>query len=422
MIKFKNLLDGEQILRWFFSFFYLTTLIEWYFGSYNAGFLSFLKNFSSDLNGARVGIEPVDLWLKIDLAPDGFLRTILFAAGAIFCIILASNRFRLLSSTGLLLVINLVAYSIGGRIYIFEVISYAYIGYWAGNIASSLIWKNLNVKRTSFFTSINAVGVIYTSAAISKVFYSGWSWVSYEHFSRLLHNARFRYELGLMSFRMPDEAFNFILSQEFLCILSLCLVIVIEFYGIFTILLKKYYYTSIWSLLVLHFGMYFLAGVIWNPLMLMLVIWAIPWGYIKEVNDFSLTQKEIKFVFLFSLALLATSWIIPSSESYRTKVIWPFSSFGVYSKTDQQNNYLYFRSGSDVIFQNTLLIRELKMSSQQMHVSAPIIGDYCEFLKNRLSPDSMLRRKRINLWKRNFPFDEQHNKIVVTDEFVKNCL
>lgn len=421
MSKLKKILDGERLLRWFFALFYSLTLVEWYVGSYNAGFFSYFKRFGSDLNGSRVGIEPIDVWLKIEMAPDSFWKIILLTAGLLFCTSLVFNRFRTLSTSGLLLVINIVAYTVDGRIYIFEVISYAFIGYWAGNLASTVIWKNFEIRRTSFFTAINTLGVMYTSAAISKIAGSGLSWVSYEHFSRLLYNARFRYELGLMSFRMPDEAFNFILSQGYFCILSLCAVIIIEFLGIFTVFFKKYYYIYICSLLFLHAGMYFFAGVIWDPLMVLLFLWAVPWAKINNTNQFSLTKHETLFVFSFSVLMMAISWIVPSSEHYRTKIVWPLSNFGVYSKTDQQNNYLYFRSGKDVIFQNTLLIRELKMSSQQMHVSAPIIGDYCEFLNNRLSPTSVLRTKRINLWRRDFPFDQQQNKIIVTDEYVKTC-
>lgn len=417
-------LHSEAVLRFFFSIYIFFTSMDWALQP-KVGWLKYgIKFFRSDLIGNRVGTEVSNLWFKLNIAEDLNLKTVIFAITTVMCIFLMSNRFKIFAVSVLLLVLNVMAYSASGRAYPFDLIGYAFIGYWCALIITTFWLKDLNPQRTAFYTAINSLATVYTLAGISKIVDGGLPWVSYEHMSRLLYNSKTRFELGMSTFEMPQMLFDFFNSNPSACVFLMSSAVILEAMSIFTVFLRKNYFIYMAVLFSLHLGLVSIINIFWPPILMFFFLMLIPWNFIakNEIND--LTTKELKLAFTVSLILLMISWLLPGQiGNNKTKIVWPFSTFSVYSNINQQNNYHYFKDQDGNIYHNGYLVQDLGLSYQQLHVSLKKNekDNLCSYLDQKLPTKSVFRERHLYLWQRSYPFDLVEGKIKRTDVFLKKC-
>jgi hypothetical protein len=410
-------------LRIFFSFYFFLTALRWCFDAFHLGY--FLRFLSSDLTGKRIGLDSSYLWLRLDLESHG-LKYIVFTLMFSGCLGLLFNKWPKITASIVLVCAQLISYSISGRSIEYDMISYAFIGYWIATLVNPTKWM-------IWACTTNALACVYSLSAITKLSKRGLGWISETRTGFFLHHGQARYETGATFFQPLPWLVDFFSTPNIYSVIALTAVLVIEFCAIFILLFRQYSWLYLLSLIALHFGMLFIISVFWPPPVVLLAILAVisfankDWwrGPLGKLNNYTLPLSLVVALVLFSL-------YIPSGPRRNVTLVAPFSRFDMYSGPENNQNFFFFKNSSGKIIERKELTSAVKMSTQNINAMLAekfkrsdkiefISAFLCEWFNNHQPLSAPLYKAGLHVWVRNINLNINSNRIESHDLWQKEC-
>lgn len=246
------------------------------------------------------------------------------------------NNRSLLNSMLLFLLCFLMGQSAGGRRVGFDALGYVVLCY-----LLCLLFIKINLKKKYLDLSKDNVGlflwhgsltgvcILYSSSGISKLIYSGFSWVSDTKIALFLKFQNYYFEAGYLPFDLSPLFPAFLHKPHFTSTILSSATLAIETLAIFFPLFGKTYPLLLFSLVLVQCGLGAVTG-IWLPHIIIPIFILTLIGF-WFYRDLKLSFNSRLSAFLIGLLVLIITWAMPREHQSDRRYMYPFATFSMFS-------------------------------------------------------------------------------------------
>ena len=421
-------------LRAFLAVYFTLTGLNWAHAWPHPTVRFFAAIFGTDLSGTTTYIEAKQNAEMLSFLLQSPWRWLVLVSLAISCVLFVWDRFPRAAAWALFLAANAMAYSAGGRHFIFELCGCIVLAHAIGS--SRAIANALRIDRHSLVLAMvfASFGAMYGAAAVSKVQNTGVSWANtYSLPLMLRHHAYFDQTESFPTTKAVNaRVLPFLLRvfdrPSYWSLFFLASVLILEALSPFLILMEQAVPIAPFIWLALHVGMGFIIGIFSYSIMILLLILGFP--------PLRLESRARILGFAYGLSLILLAWILPVDRYRLSSVVYPFARVGMFSHFpgyDRQHSpdvwRLFFKDKNGGPISHSMLLGPTKHSAQiltqRLSIELPPLAKngkgVCEFIRKTWRERKSMEPPSFQVWSREIKADMKSNRIYEVETKLWDC-
>jgi len=286
--------------------------------------------FGTDLSSTTTYIEAKQNAKLLSFLLNSPWRWLVLLFVVISCVLFVWDRLPRTGSGLLFLAANLMAYSAGGRHFIFELCGCLVLAHLLGS--SHALARSFRIERPALVLAMvfASFGAMYGAAAISKIQNTGFSWAnSYSLPMMLRHHVYFDQTESFPTTKAVNAyVLPFLLNifdrPSGWSAFALAGVMILEIMSPFLVLSVTMIPLAPFLWLALHIGMGFVIGIFSYSIIVLLLILGLP--------PLQIELRSARLLgFAYGGLLIMLAWILPVDRYRLSSVIYPFARVAMFS-------------------------------------------------------------------------------------------